>query len=453
MLVVVFNGFSYLAFVLYIEKLAILIYILYILYHLVIGYMFLALCRNWLGLSLLVFASYAEANETGNDKLQFSGFATLGAVISDSDHHGYRKNVGSDGAVYSGDIDFKQHSLLGLQANWNISPSFDAVYQGVLRDLVDPSFDRYTTLAFLRYEVNTNWSVRLGRTAPDIFLLTEYRDVDFSYVWATAPNEVYGIIPYRSIDGLDVTYQQRGLGGVFKTKLFTGSSEADISSSLVVERIKIEDIIGISLSFDHFDWIVQAKHSQVTIANEPQSNTFVIDIISQVPDFLWPNSEAFSESLLMTGEDVDYSSVSGQYQWKNWLASAELSRIASDSEVIPQIISGYAALSYQLNAHQFYGVYAFTDSNIYIFDEPGVNEVALEELIHGITGLMNFYSANQQTISLGWRWDITSYMASSLQWNYTQIEESGSVLWLNAGDQHNVAEDINTFLLTLSMVF
>jgi len=414
--------------------------------------MLLAQCLSLLCLSLFVVATHVSASDSGNEKLQFSGFATLGAVVSDSDHHGYRKNVGSDGAVYSGEVDFKQHSLLGLQADWSISSNFDAVYQGVLRDLPEPSFDRYTTLAFLRYEVNTNWSVRLGRTAPDLFLLTEYRDVDFSYIWATAPNEVYGIIPYRSIDGLDVTYQQRGLGGVFKTKFFTGASETEISASSVVEKIKIEDIIGIALSFDHFNWIVHAKHTQVTIANEPQSNAFVIDSISQVPDFLWPNSQVFSESLQMIEEDVEYSSVSGQYQLKNWLASAELSRINSASEVIPKIISGYAALSYQLDAHQFYGIYAFTDSKIYVFDQPGVNEVVLEELVHGITGLMNFYSANQQTISLGWRWDITNVLASSLQWNYTKIEESGSVLWPNSTD-HNEAEEINTFLLTLSMVF
>jgi hypothetical protein len=414
--------------------------------------MLLTRYKRFLCFFLFALSLSAIANEDGNEQFQFSGFATLGAVISDSEHHGYRKNVGSDGAVYSGEVDFKQHSLLGLQADWAISSSFNFVYQGVLRDLPEPSFDRYTTLAFLRYEVNTNWSIRAGRTAPDLFLLTEYRDVDFSYIWATAPNEVYGIIPYRSIDGIDVTYQQRGYGGVFKTKLFTGSSEAEISGSTIVEEIKIEDIIGISLSFDHFNWLVQAKHTQVTIANEPQSNTSVIDIINTVPNFLWPNSEVFADSLVMTGEEVDYSSVSGQYQWQNWLVSAELSRIDSDSEVISQIISGYAALSYQINAHQFYSVYAFTDSNTYVFDEPGVNEVVLEELIHGITGLMNFYTANQQTISLGWRWDVTNYMASSLQWNYTKVEEAGSILWLNTSD-HNEAEEINTFLLTLSMVF
>ncbi|PKG84953.1 hypothetical protein CXF85_04910 [Colwellia sp. 75C3] len=414
--------------------------------------MLLVQYKKWLCLPFLLFASYAFADEADEDKLQFSGFATLGVAVSDSDHHGYRKNVGSEGAVYSGEIDFKQHSLLGLQADWSIAPNVDAVYQAVIRDLPEPSLDRYTTLAFLRYEVNMNWSVRVGRTAPDIFLLTEYRDVDFSYVWATAPNEVYGIIPYRSIDGLDVTYQQRGLGGVFKTKLFTGSSEAEISGSTVVEKVKIEDVVGISFTFDHFNWLIQAKHTQVTIANEPQSNTYAIDSINQVPDFLWPDSEVFAESLLMTGQEVDYSSVSAQYYWDNWLASVELSRIVSDSDVIPKITSGYAALSYRINAHQFYSIYAFTDSNTYVFDEPGVNEVVLEELIHGITGLMNFYSANQQTISLGWRWDITNYMASSLQWNYTKIEDSGSVLWLNTSE-HNEAENVNTVLLTLSTVF
>jgi len=415
--------------------------------------MFLAQCKNLLVFSLLVLATYASANESGYDQLQFSGFATLGAVISDSDHHGYRKTVNSDEAVYSGEIDFKQHSLLGLQADWNISSDFDFVYQGVLRDLPEPSFDRYTTLAFLRYEVNTNWSVRVGRTAPDIFLLTEYRDVDFSYIWATAPNEVYGIVPYRSIDGIDVTYNKRGFGGVFTGKIFTGSSEAEISASSTVEAVKIEDVIGISLSFDHFDWIVHAKHSQVKIANEPESNAQLSSGISQVPDFLWPNSQAFAQSILMKGQEVSYSSVSGQYQWGNWLASAELSQINSESDVVPKINSGYAALSYQVNAHQFYGIYAHTNSRTYDFNEPGVNEVALEEVIHATTTLMNFYAPNQDTISLGWRWDVTNNIASSLQWNYTTLSEDGSTLWINNAEGHDEAESINTFFFTLSMVF
>jgi hypothetical protein len=291
--------------------------------------MFLAQCKNLLFFSLIVLTPYAVANEADNNKLQFSGFATLGAVYSDSSHHGYRKDVSSDKGVYSGEIDLKQHSLLGLQTNWAISPSFDFVYQGVLRDLPEPSLDRYTTLAFLRYEMNTNWSFRVGRTAPDLFLLTEYRDVDFSYPWATAPNEIYGIIPYRSIDGVDVTYNQRVLGSVFKTKIFTGSSEAEISATSVVEEIKIEDLVGISLSLDHFNWIVQAKYTQATIANDAKTNQMGIDIISQVPDFLWPNADAFAQSLRLSGKQANYASVSAQYVWQDWLASAELARITS----------------------------------------------------------------------------------------------------------------------------
>ncbi len=414
--------------------------------------------KNCLYFIFVAFVAHATANETGNatagEPLQFSAFATLGAVYSDSDHHGYRKSVGSNDAVYSGEIDFKQHTLLGLQIDWSISPNFDAVYQGVLRDLPEASLDKLTTLAFLRYDVNSNWSFRLGRTAPDLFLLTEYRDVDFSYIWATAPNEVYGIIPYRSIDGIDVTYSRRALGGVFKTKLFAGESDADIATSSVVIGVKIEDIIGISLSFDHFNWIVHAKRSQVQIANELRSNALLAATINEIPDFLWPNSQKFVLSLLMKGQEIDYSSLSGQYLWGNWLASAEMSLIKSASMVIPKITSGYAALSYQFNnAHQFYGIYALTESNNYVFDEPGVNQQVLEEVIHATSDLFNFYAPNQDTISLGWRWDITSYMASSLQWNYTSLKAAGSTLWLNKPNQHDVAENVNTFLLNLTMVY
>jgi len=400
----------------------------------------------------IIFASHAIANEEDNEIFQFSGFATVGAVYTDSEHYGYRKHVGSNDSIYYGEVDFKQHSLLGLQADWSISANFNAVYQGVLRDLPEQSFDRLTTLAFLRYEVNTNWNIRVGRTAPDLFLLTEYRDVDFSYIWATAPNEVYSIIPYRSIDGIDVSYSKRGFGGVFTSKIFTGSSEAEISADTIIEEIKIEDIIGISLTFDHYDWVVHTKHSQVTIANESQSNLFAVDGINQIPDILWPNSQTFAQSLLMKGNEVNYSSVSGQYQWRNWLASVEFSQINSDSKVIPKILSSYAALSYQVNTHQFYGIYAFTDSDIYVFNEPGVNKELLGEAIQGTTDLLNFYVTNQETISLGWRWDITNQMASSLQWNFTRIQENSSGLWLSEED-HKAADDVNTFLFTLSLIF
>jgi len=414
--------------------------------------MFLAQWKKFLCCFLLLFVSSATANQEGNDPIQFSGFATIGAVISDSDYYGYRKTVNSDEAVYSGEIDFKQHSLLGLQADWNISSNFDFVYQGVIRDLPEPSFDRYTTLAFLSYQANTNWSIRVGRTAPDIFLLTEYRDVDFSYIWATAPNEVYGIVPYRSLDGADVTYSQRAMGGIFTSKFFTGKSSAEISGSEVAEEIKIEDVFGLSLSFDYFNWIISAKHSQVTIANEPESNVLLASHISQVPDILWPNSQEFSQSVLMKGHRVNYSSVSGQYQWNNWLATAELSQISSQSEVIPKITSGYSALSYQIDTHQFYGVYAFADSRTYRFDEPGVNEQVLAKLIHATNDLFNFFAPNQQTFSLGWRWDMTNNTALSLQWNHTAIEEMGSTLWLKKEDYKD-ADEVNTVLLTLSMVF
>jgi len=422
--------------------------------------MFPAQCKNLLDVLLplflsicLFFASQVKANDLEKDKLQFRGFATLGMVYSDSDLYGYRKGVSSDGAVSSGDFDFKQHSLLGLQADWSISPKFDAVYQGVFRDLPESSFDRYTTLAFLRYEVDTHWSIRVGRTAPDIFLLTEYRDVDFSYIWATAPNEVYGIVPYRSIDGIDVTYSQRGLGGFFTSKLFTGSSEGEISDSSILETIKIKNITGIVLSFDHFNWIVHAKHSKVTIDNEPKSNAFLANSINQVPDFLWPNSSEFAQSILMSGEDVNYSSISGQYQWQRWLASAEWSQIKSKSAVLPKITSAYAALSYEVDAHQFYSIYAFTESSTYVFDEAGVNEAALRELIYGINEAMNFYSPDQKTVSLGWRYDISSNMAASFQWNYTKLDKSGTTLWLSKPDQPKTSENINTFFLTLSVVF
>lgn len=404
---------------------------------------------------ILVFftsCSYAGYFTDLEIKSELSGFGTLGAVYSDSENYGYRKDVSSGHGVFSGDLDLKTHSLLGLQLDTRLSDNVEFIAQAIVRDLQTPSFDRYLTLAFFRYDLSPHWSFSIGRTAPDLFLLTEFRDVDFSYHWATAPSEVYGIIPYRSLNGADVTYSTRIKNGTFKTKLFTGSSDAEIASNLLTETIKIDNVIGVSFSFEQFNWSLNANYSQVKIANEAKSNQFLSDKISQLPDFIWPNAAKTSQQLILNNESVRYASVSGQYLLNDWLFSAELAQINSPSPVIPKITSGYAGLSYQFNDHNFYGVLATTHSNSVVLDESGINVALASELIVATKEVFSFYASNQRTFSLGWRWDVNPTLATSLQWNNTHIDQDGGTLWIDRTID-SPAESVNTFMLNMSFIF
>lgn len=399
-------------------------------------------------LCFFLFINTAAAN----DNFQFSGFGTLGVVLSDSDTHGYRRNVSLDYGVFSGDVDFKNNTLLGLQLDSKLTEHIDFTGQVVLRDLPDNSLKNYLTQANFRFHATPNWTFRVGRTSPDLFLMTEYRDIDFSYPWATPPNEIYSIIPNHYIDGLDVTYSTKLKSATLSTKLFTGVSEAKVASTVVTESIKLEDIYGLSITYDDFLWAIQAKFSQVSIAEEIQSGQLITQQLEFVPDLIWPNAIEFADNLSLKNEKLFYSSINGQFSWSQWQLSFELARINSDSTIVPKIGSAYAGASYQLQSHQLFSLIAFTHAHNYTFDENNVVEEAIPELITAIDETLNFYTSNQRTFTLGWRWDISSSVASTIQWNHTKIDAKGSTLWWTPGADLN-DESVNTLMFNLSFVF
>ncbi len=398
--------------------------------------------------SLLTWSLSSYASNTTN----ISGFGTLGLNYSDSEQYGYRKDVSQNEAGYKGDLNYKSNSLLGLQLDSRLTDNTDFIAQAVLRDMAKSELSRYFTLGFIRYTASPNWAFRVGRTSPDLFLLTEYRDIDIAYTWATVPQEVYGLIPYRHIDGADVIYTQRIKGGVFSSKVFTGITEAEISSGYTTQTIELDDVFGISLTYDKFNWTIQAKHTQVKVAQEIESNKLLLNTISALPDFIWPNPEEFIKKIAINNQQIKYTSLNGQIRQDNWLLSAEISTIKSDSGTVPDIDNAYIALSYQFDVDALYSIYAFNKANIYEFNEPDVNVSLIPELITAINSATNFYTSNQQTLSLGWRRDHTMHFATTVQLNVTHIDQNGGVLWINRGED-SPAATINNLLFNLSFTF
>lgn len=398
-------------------------------------------------LSLLLFAPIATSTAA-----DFSGFATLGLVYSDSDIYGYRRDISEDAGVFNGDIDFKNNSLVGVQFDHLFSSKTDFVIQAIVRHRSKNNLDRAISLAFLRHQLTPNWQVRVGRIAPDLFMFTESRDIDFSYVWATVPKEVYSIIPYRSIDGGDISYEKRFQDATFTTKFFAGSSEGEVIGEGALETIKSNKMFGLSITYDEFEWSIQGKYTRASFANEAITNTLIANEVRKVPEFIWPNKEAFIPRIGIESDSVKYAAINGQRMIGNWLVSAEFSRITSSSELLRKISNYYVSAAYQLDHHSFYAVLGNSTSDQWQFEEEDVATQFIPELIHGLEENFNFYSANQKSYSVGWRWNITSSTSITTQFTRTKIDELGSTLWLVNGP-HSPAEDVNSLLMNVSTLF
>jgi hypothetical protein len=417
-------------------------------------------------LILICAASPVLANTpwTYND-IELSGFGTLGAVSTDSKLYGYRRDISQGDGVYENEINVNSVNVFGIQLDANINSTFDAVYQGVYRNQNDISLDSITSMAFLRYLPDASWSIRLGRTPIDLFLLSEYRDIGFAYAWTKAPSEVYGMIPYRHLDGLDITYSAQFSNLTLRSKVYTGKSKADISNIDANLEIKLDNIYGISFALEAMDWTINARYTEVEFAENTSVQKTLIQGVLQVPDAIWPNSTQFSESLLMKNKKINYVSIGGRYNFNSWKLLSEFTQTQSKSIVISKLLAGYVSVMKRYKNQYFYVISAFTDSENFDMNSLNINTQFLSmspdgmALFHAVDQNMNFYSSNQQTQSIGWRLNIKENLAFKIQLDRTKIEEQGGALWLNKNTTTiknqllTPQETIHTLSTNLSFIF
>jgi hypothetical protein len=416
---------------------------------------------------ILICAAFPVLAEPllSDGSLELSGFGTLGLVSTDSKFYGYRRDIAQTDGAFENEFDFNSVSVFGLQLDANINNALDAVYQGVYRDQNDISVDSITSMAFLRFSPNAAWSVRLGRTPIDLFLLSEYRDIGFAYTWAQAPSEVYGLIPYRHLDGLDITYSTQFSDLTLRSKIYTGKSKADISAADFTQEIKLDNIYGVSLALEAMNWTINARYTEVKVAQNTSLQKSLSQGISQIPDAIWPNSVSFANSISLLNRNIKYVSISGRYDFDSWQLLSEFTHTKSESPIIPKLLAGYVSIIKRYKDHAFYLISAFTDSDNFDISTLNVNTQLLSfvprglDLYHAIDQSMNFYASNQQTQSIGWRWDIRENLAFKMQLDHTKVEAKGGTLWLNKNTTAipnqllTPKETINTLSTNLSFTF
>ncbi|MFT6284793.1 MAG: hypothetical protein ACJAXM_001268 [Arenicella sp.] len=400
--------------------------------------------------------------------LSISGFGTIGGVATDSDEFGYRADFSKPSGVFKGDLDFAESTTLGIQLDIIANDEIDMIVQAVYRDQEELNLDTVLNLAFIRYAPSANWSFRLGRTAYDLFLLTDYRDIGYAYTWAHVPSEIYGVIPHRYLDGVDVTYSQPIGDLTFSAKLFYGENEFAVTAfnSPDAPSFRFDNIIGLALDFQSINWDVAVNHTQLKFDSQAIKPLVVgiKQLDALVPNFsaIWPNAVDFVNAADLDNRRGTYTSVSGQYRFDTVTVMSELAKINTDSLSVQGVESGYLSGIYHRNAHNFFASIAFSQSEKFDLDASGINLPALAQVPSGLEAysasklLLNYYSLNQKTVSVGWRWDFEVNMSFKLQVDHTRIDKGGSTFWqppIENDTTDNRTGHVNALFANLSFLY
>ncbi|KZN32616.1 hypothetical protein [Pseudoalteromonas luteoviolacea] len=402
---------------------------------------------------LLLLLSFISFNGACNE-LKFDGFATLSMTLTDSENAGIRQHITQPHATYKDEIGFSTSSL-GFQLEWQATPELQFVGQVLLKDHEEQNIDNALQMAFVRYSPSANWQIRLGRTGLDLFMMTEHRDIGYTYTFDHPPTEFYAIVPHQNIDGADIKYTFSQEHGLLSAKFFAGRSTAPIvSDDNFFWDVEIKSLYGVVLQWESLDWTLRVNHTITKAGNENEQQLQLQAALAQVPDEVWPTKASLLDSLHIIGKRFDYTAIGARYDNNQWFFQSEMSYIDSNSQVLNDLTAGYIGVGSYYGDHTIMATFAQAKSNNRTPARPLVSTPQLDLLYNTLIRHTNFYLIDQSTFSLTLRSELSESLAIKVQLDHTNTESLPSAFYLHQGlTGSNLDTDFNTLGISLNWVF
>ncbi|MEH6638905.1 MAG: porin [Porticoccaceae bacterium] len=362
-----------------------------------------------LGLALgLSCVSGAQALSA--DEIEIHGFFTAGATISDIEHT-YLRTTDED-------ISFDEDSVLGLQLIVPIDERIVLQAQLLANSSKEDqaNFELNVDWAFATYALNDSVDIRAGRIRYPLLMLSDYAEVGYSYPWIRPPQEMYGLIPITSFDGIDALITVPVGGFQLNIQPYGGSKDDELHLHAFHQTtdVELDNIMGarFTLSNDYLTFSLAANTFDLTIGDAHEGHgmhhTFTPDLgvenIAAGVNLDWNNLLVMTEYFETRYDDAD----PGDAQF-------------SDSE------SWYAMVGYRfgkLTPH-------ITFSELKTDDPQG-----------GIA---------QESLTVGLRYELST--SSALKFEWTNAEPQDGTLGLFNVDSLEGEDDANVYSIALDLVF
>jgi len=212
-------------------------------------------------------------------------------------------------------------------------------------------------------------------------------------------------------------------------------------------------IFGAIASLETNHWKARATFATTHI-DETRSTQLsqLLTTLDQVPPPLWPKAQSYSDLINGEGNQAYYYSLGFSYDKHNWLAQSEFA-ITDSAWPSVALTNGYLSLGRRIGPVTFYTVGSYAKS----LNEPrtSASRSTVPEInaLQGITeSSFNAVLVNQNSFSLGLRWDFHTNMALKAQWDHTWVRKNGGgLLILREPLDHDT--ELNIFSLNLSFVY
>ena len=410
--------------------------------------------------------AHADIAALPGDGLRVSGYGTLGvSSVHGADPWRFRREIiqpAASGQSAATDIDTR----LGLQANWQLSQQWELVGQVL--------FMRRASLAvpaeslawgFASYTPTPQWTVRIGRTSPDLFLLADYRNVGFAYPWARPSVEFYGWRPISSVDGVDVTRSWEQGDANWRAKTFADRSRFTLAGANGDTPVDGKRIAGFTLSREEQGLTLKLSLARAVArpSDTGPLQTFRRALLS-VTQLPVPSVASEASALMALVPDNDfitrYGALGASWDLGAWQLQAEVAKISGNFSA-SRARYGYASVAYRLRNATLYTLVSAVRPNDAPTPVPAWQATLAPVVGPAVATLVqqlgtqaaaqnNLTREDQQSVTFGTRLDLGTSTALKLQWDAVRVRSNGSGLWFGGSAE---PRKVNVYSVVLDVVF
>ena len=394
---------------------------------------------------LLVICSNVLADGHPHDSWEVTSFGTLGYThTSKYDDLVIKRNI-TQRSIEVERSGWLIDSSLGVQVRKELEHNWDVVGQVVAKEKVNDSIEQSIEMAFLRYRSNDNWSFQLGRMVLDTFLLSDHRDVGYSYHTVRPQTEFYAWIPFSHYDGLKTTFEFGDFDSLVRFEVFLGKAKSTVNigyldTSTSYNYAKVAPIIGTGITWEKDDFTLRASIARFRFTQNTNAIKQLDVVVGRVEE-LWPESRVIADGYSIKDVEITYGSIGFKWTPGAWVVQSEFSDVNGDNfgnydgqrlylqvgrrfgEFLP-----YVSYAYSWDDREFpYDPPVFDDGLAFVLpggqDQLDAVRAGSGAIYSLLKDNLNSGLMNQRSLSLGVRWDFASQKALKFQCDYATLED------------------------------
>jgi hypothetical protein len=233
------------------------------------------------------------------------------------------------------------------------------------------------------------------------------------------PHEFYTGIPYYHFDGADITKKFSLNNGFLSVKVYGGYSFNQLPTVGGVNNQQ-SPTAGISLRYENGNWQTRLGYNYASVTSEAPIQDILGVINNPLSARVWPDLKQLLPAVTMRGKEYHFGSIGVAYDDSIWLAQMEAAYLTSNTLWSPTRATTYLSVGRRLSTVTLYtllGIAKTFQHNVNI-PYPLVISPALLGVHQQLDKALNNNAINEQSISLGTRWDFYENMALKTQWSH-----------------------------------